>query len=614
MTQARTGNDSQENTGGGSSASATSRGGDLWWIGVLVLAVLAYLLLLGGGYLSAFLSFNALPTHLPSLLAIFQHSNNPSIAWRTSTGPASHSSVGPAWLYWTSVASLLLVIGGGALYVRRLIKERSQRRDEDVTQRQGLANRREVLAAAGAKRLVKSAKNLRPSLTTKPTVRDLGWLLGESCRRECYGTVEDSFSVIGSSRSGKGRFLIVNAILDAPGNVVTTSTRPDNLAITMNARACHGPVTVFDPQGLARGVPSGLKWSPVRGCNDAATAISRAAALCAGAADDIENGAFFLAQATTSVRCLVHAAALEGLGAIDLYRWSSASAAQEAVTILAQHPRSIPYWAQELDDILSQEPKLRGSIWALVSNTLSALANPAVVESMTPTGPDDEFCPETFLRSRGSTLYLLGTNTGAGATANFVAAMVEDLVTTAQRLASGNLGQRLAIPLALILDESANFTLPSLPNLLSMGGGSSISTLAVFQSMSQARSRWSDAASAAIFDSSTVKIILGGGSNARDLEDLSKLLGDFETTETSITRHDGGGRSTSESTRSRPILEVSTIRSLKEGQALLLLRRARPIILKMRSWDSRRDSKELLAGRAVVEELLLRGEQEGRPS
>lgn len=35
--------------------------------------------------------------------------------------------------------------------------------------------------------------------------------------------------VIGPPRSGKGLHIVIPAILDAPGPVVTTSTRPDNL-------------------------------------------------------------------------------------------------------------------------------------------------------------------------------------------------------------------------------------------------------------------------------------------------------------------------------------------------------------------------------------------------
>jgi hypothetical protein len=75
--------------------------------------------------------------------------------------------------------------------------------------------------------------------------------------------------VLGPPRSGKGLHLVVPLIVGAPGAVVTTSTRPDNLAITLRQRAKAGPVAVFDPQGLAAGVPGRLRWSPMRGCEDA---------------------------------------------------------------------------------------------------------------------------------------------------------------------------------------------------------------------------------------------------------------------------------------------------------------------------------------------------------
>jgi type IV secretory pathway TraG/TraD family ATPase VirD4 len=499
---------------------------------------------------------------------------------------------------------MLGVIGGAVWLVAHLVTQRRERRDEDVSQRPGLASRSEVQSAAGANQLVKRGDVLRPSLP-KPVAGDLGLNLGVSRRVGVYFSAEDSMIIIGPPRSGKGYYLVIRLILDALGAVVTTGTRPDNMAVTMHARASKGPVTVFSPQGLSRGAPTALRWSPVRGCEDAATAIARAVALCAGAADDTENGKFFLEQAIIVLRCSLHAAAIEGLGVIDLYRWASPTAAREAVTILAQNPRATAYWAQELDAILSLDPKTRGSVFAFVANVVSALANPAVRAAMTPAA-GEEFDPEEFLRSKG-TLYLFGTNTGAGATANFVSAFVEDIITTAQRLASGSPGHRLDPPLSLILDEAANFSLPSLPTLMSAGGGSGITTVAVFQSVAQARDRWGEDAAQAIFDSATYKIILGGGSNARDLADLSRLMGDYEATETSTTRHESGGRSTSESTRSRPILEVSTIRSLKEGTALLLLRRAKPIVLKLSPWTKRRDADVLRANKAAVEELLRQG-------
>ncbi len=74
----------------------------------------------------------------------------------------------------------------------------------------------------------------------------------------------------------------------------------------------------------------------------------------------------------------------------------------------------------------------------------------------------------------------------------------------------------------LALDEIGNLApLPSLPALMSEGGGSGITTLAVLQSLSQARDRWGEQAAGTLWDAAIAKIILGGGSNARDLTDRS---------------------------------------------------------------------------------------------
>ncbi len=65
--------------------------------------------------------------------------------------------------------------------------------------------------------------------------------------------------------------------------------------------------------------------------------------------------------------------------------------------------------------------------------------------------------------------------------------MVEDPVDATRRAASP--GERLDPPL-LLLDEAANIApLPSLPNRLADGGGSGITTVAVLQSLAQARTR-----------------------------------------------------------------------------------------------------------------------------
>jgi hypothetical protein len=111
--------------------------------------------------------------------------------------------------------------------------------------------------------------------------------------------------LLGPPRSGKGQSLVIPTILDAPGAVLTTPNRPDNLAVTLSARARRGPVVVFDPQGLAhapRLLPT-LRWSPIRGCERPQTAMARAETLVADASrSGVENASFWRTQAVSAVR------------------------------------------------------------------------------------------------------------------------------------------------------------------------------------------------------------------------------------------------------------------------------------------------------------------------
>ncbi|MBD4583306.1 type IV secretion system protein VirD4, partial [Xanthomonas citri pv. citri] len=100
------------------------------------------------------------------------------------------------------------------------------------------------------------------------------------------------------------------AILDAPGPVITTSSRADNLGATAELRKAKGPVALFDPQGLT-GQPSTLKWSPITGCEEPRVANQRAASLIgASGLGSSSSNAEWQAPAITIMECLLHAAAL----------------------------------------------------------------------------------------------------------------------------------------------------------------------------------------------------------------------------------------------------------------------------------------------------------------
>lgn len=513
-------------------------------------------------------------------------------------------------LYWSVSVFLLLVLGGAIGWAWVRWRRHSRSVDADPRRLAGTASSHEIVTSASAKALLRRAATLRPSLD-QPKPEDVGYLLGRSRGKQVWASVEDSILLIGPPRSGKGLHIVIPAILDAPGAVVTTSTRPDNLTATMRARERVGPVAVFDPQHLAEGVSSGLRWSPIRGCEDPLTAMIRATGLAAAtelSAGGVEGGGFWEGKTRIALQALLHAAALDLRSPAELFRWTlDPSAAAEAVAILTGSPLAATGWADSLEATLDADPRTRDSIWQGVSLALSALADPRVLDAVSPER-GEQFDPESFIRDRG-TLYLLATGVGAGNSAALVAALVEDLVETARRMAARSPGARLDPPLLFALDEIGNLApLPSLPTLMAEGGGTGITTMPVLQSLAQARDKWSENKAASIWDASIAKIILGGASNSRDLQDLSTLIGERDEFTDSVTLGDHGSRSNQRSIRRVPILPPDRIRTLPFGTGVILLRSAPPIITDLHPWPKRSDGEQLKADRAAVEALL------GRPA
>ncbi|WP_022886119.1 type IV secretory system conjugative DNA transfer family protein [Glaciibacter superstes] len=511
-------------------------------------------------------------------------------------------------LYWALVTVFLGILGTAGFYVWRAFQR--DRAKVDPHRLAGTATASEVIQVASAKALVKKAATLRPSLTGKVSPADVGYLLGTGKGGQVWATVEDSILLIGPPRSGKGLHIVINAILDAPGAVITTSTRPDNLTATLKARERVGPVAVFDPQQLAPGLPAGMRWSPVRGCQDPLTAMIRAKGLATATGfGGVQDAGFWEGKTTAAIQTLLHAAALDGRDAKTLYQWAlNPTLAADAVRILSSHPNAAEGWADSLDAMVQADPRTRDSIWQGVSLAFSALADPRVLDAVSP-APDMEFDPETFLRGNG-TLYLLATGAGAGASSALVAAFIEDLVETARKIAARSPGARMDPPLLLALDEIGNLApLPSLPMLMAEGGGTGITPLPVLQSLAQAREKWGENQANAIWDASIVKIILGGASNSRDLQDLSTLIGDRDETTDSVTTDAYGAHSNQRSIRRVPILPPDVLRTLPFGTGVVMLRTARPIITDLRRWPKRADAKTLQTDRTAVEQALQAGIQ-----
>lgn len=453
-------------------------------------------------------------------------------------------------------------------------------------------SKRELAAAMGKRSTIKKSRRMRGPVAKSKTenVNNFGIYLGKSVdhRKKIYGTHEDSYLILGPPRSGKSTSLIIPGVIESPGAVVTTSTRTDVIRATAGFRQKVGPVLVFDPQKLSKDkdLPR-LRWSPITGCEDPDIAIRRAKSLISGVdMKTTTNSDFWSSSAITVLRCLLHAAALSGKDVSFLKLWSSSPAQDLPIKILEEDPRACPGWAQELrSNSVSAAKSQTDSIYAVLRVALDFLALPNISQACSPK-PDEVFDAKEFLAKSG-TIYLLGTPSGQQSIAPLLVCLANDLAEEARILAAASETGRLDPPLSLWLDEAANIAaLPDLPVLLSSGGGDGITTVIVLQSLGQARARWGADQSDAMWESSTIKMILPGLSNPQDLSDISRLAGEIEQKTLSKSKGSSGSSTTS-STQRVPALPPEKLRGLKQGHAEVLHRRLKPVEVQLKPWQKR---------------------------
>ncbi len=188
----------------------------------------------------------------------------------------------------------------------------------------------------------------------------------------------------------------------------------------------------------------------------------------------------------------------------------------------------------------------------------------------------EPFDVPNFLTKRG-TLYAVGSVDEQELLAPLITAMLEDVTAEARTVARRSPHGRLQPFLTAAIDEAATIApLPSLPTMIASDGGNGITTIMVLQSPAQARKRWGAHDAAAMWDASTVRLIFGGLSGAEDLEAISRLAGMVDE---QVRSHSRSRRDVTDShgVRQVPALSVAGLRSLPEGHAILLHRRALPV-------------------------------------
>jgi type IV secretion system protein VirD4 len=253
--------------------------------------------------------------------------------------------------------------------------------------------------------------------------------------------------------TGKGGMAggLASAIVRHPGPVLAITTKHHVFELTSSARARRGPVHVLAPEG-AGGVVSTVRWNPLEGCRDPATAIRRASAFAQSIQRRAEDTGFWAGKASDYLRAYLFAAAAEGLDLTCVARWVTATDSVEAEQILSRAGSPGPQWGAQLAELRGEATMTTRTIRMMMSRALAFLADPALSASVLPV-PGQSMNLEAFLHQAGI-LYLIGGTRGEDSpAAPLFACLASELQYTAALAGSRMPGGRLDPPFLLALDE-----------------------------------------------------------------------------------------------------------------------------------------------------------------
>lgn len=442
--------------------------------------------------------------------------------------------------------------------------------------------------------------------------------------RKVYADWEALWLIVCGPRMGKTTSYVIPAIVDAPGNVLTSSNKPDIVYETSAITEARGQVWVFDPQDIATNYDqprwfynplSALMRDPYKMDEEAKALadIFRTAALGADASSG--DNAYFVNSGTELLQLWFMAAALDGLPITECVKWAGNDKNKTPITILTKHkklkvsrpkkhfsrfPDPHDESSQEWEDVIDLSPfadslmalynitdKTRLSVFSMAKAMLAFLASISIPAWVTPNPKVREFHPDEFVRQKSDTMYVLSQD-GASNAAALTTALIAAITKAAERYGLEN-GNRLPVPMVCALDEAANVVKwPDLPRLYSHYGSRSIILMTILQSYNQGVGVWGKEGMELLWSAAAV-VVYGGGVRDNDmLERLEKLVGDYEEWEQSVS-HSEGTRSVSSSKKEKKILIQSELASLGEGRVLAFISKRSPMALKAIPFWKRHD-------------------------
>jgi type IV secretory pathway TraG/TraD family ATPase VirD4 len=334
-------------------------------------------------------------------------------------------------------------------------------------------------------------------------------------------------------------------------------------------RAVH----VFNPIGYG-GVASTVMWSILVGCTDYTTAARRAGALLPEG--DTAEGERWDTDGRTFLAVVLYAAAVGERNVQNVIRWirlagqdkTRDAANHELTEILDRDPDNAEKIGL-LQQFMSINEKTRSSMTSTLTKALAWVSdNTARRIGAAPLEEVNLDVRQLILADE--TLHIVGPSTTGGMMQALTSALVDEFAYQARMLAGEMPGERLDPPVVMALDEAAVTVELPLPAWSADYGGRGIHLQIAVQSLAQLTDRWNKAGAATLRGNIGTLILYGGGVDADELEQISKLCGFHRRLVVGgageDTDHDG------EVWERVPVLSVDDLSNLPQGQAAVLKR------------------------------------------
>ena len=391
---------------------------------------------------------------------------------------------------------------------------------------------------------------------------------------------ERAVLVLGPPRAGKTSGIIIPAVIAHVGPAVSTSTKKDVAQATRPARSRGGQTWVFDPTGAVAGGGRGesreLRWSPVPSSIAWDGALLMARAMTANLGAGTTDRTHWANRAQALLAPLLHAAAVHGRDMETVVDWVMRHELDQA-GILLEDERCSRLAFGSLLGLLNTEDRERSSIFSATADALQAYTSETALQA----AREPNFDVEAFVRS-GDTVYIHAPAEEQAAAAPIVCGLLSEIRRATYRAHAA--GQLTHGRMLFALDEVANIApLEELPQIASEGGGQGLMLLAALQDLAQARQRWGAQADGFLTLFGT-KLILPGIADAKTLDAISQMLGEYDRQVISHTKPTAGTlaaailnpqgnspqRSTTTSTQRTRVLSRGEIANIPAGRALHL--------------------------------------------